>query len=142
MDAASREAMGIRRRKQGKDDNGMSVAAKNEGRGPVAARLKTILTQGGIKARDLAQLLDTTPETVSRWRTGRVEPHTERLQRLLIVEWIVTQLSDLYSPEEARLWLFSPHRLLGGERPADRIQRGDAESVLATIEQLRDGAYV
>ncbi|MGH3968988.1 MAG: antitoxin Xre/MbcA/ParS toxin-binding domain-containing protein [Mycobacterium sp.] len=40
------------------------------------------------------------------------------------------------------MWLFSPHRLLGGERPADRIAHGDADAVLALIDQLRDGAYM
>jgi hypothetical protein len=25
---------------------------------------------------------------------------------------------------KVRLWLFSPHRQLGGDRPADRIQQG------------------
>lgn len=32
--------------------------------------------------------------------------------------------------------------LLGGERPADRIQRGKTDDVLALIAQLRDGAFV
>ncbi len=33
-------------------------------------------------------------------------------------------------------------RLLGGERPADRIQQGKTDDVLALIAQLRDGAFV
>lgn len=110
--------------------------------GAVAARLESIRRRGGIKSRDVAQLLDTTPETISRWQSGRVEPGTDRLQRLLTLEWLIDQLSEFYAPDEARLWLFAPHRLLGGERPADRIQAGRVEDVLALIAQLRDGAYV
>lgn len=108
----------------------------------VASRLDAIRDRGGIKGREIAQLLDTTPETVSRWNTGKTEPQPDRLQRLLTLEWLLDQLSDLYEPDEARLWLFSPHRLLDGDRPADRIQAGRVDDVLALIAQLRDGAFV
>jgi transcriptional regulator with XRE-family HTH domain len=108
----------------------------------VANRLDSIRDHGGIKSREVAQLLDTTPQTVSRWRTGKVEPQPDRLQRLLTLEWLVGELAEFYEPQEARLWLFAPHRLLGGERPADRIQQGRLDDVLALIAQLRDGAFV
>ncbi len=108
----------------------------------VANRLDSIRDRGGIKSREVAQLLDTTPQTVSRWRTGRVEPQPDRLQRLLTLEWLVVELAEFYEPQEARLWLFAPHRLLAGERPADRIQQGKLDDVLALIAQLRDGAFV
>ena len=108
----------------------------------VAVRLDSIRDRGGIKSREVAQLLDTTPQTVSRWRTGKVEPQPDRLQRLLTLEWLLGELAEFYEPQEARLWLFAPHRLLGGERPADRIQQGKLDDVLAVIAQLRDGAFV
>ena len=107
----------------------------------VAKRIDAIKSRGGIHGREVAQLLDTTPETVSCWHSGRTEPRPDRLQRLLALEWLLDQLSELYAPDEARLWLFSPHRLLGGERPADRIQAGKIEDVLALISPLRDGAF-
>lgn len=108
----------------------------------LAIRLDTIRDRGGIKSREVAQLLDTTPQTVSRWQTGKVEPQPDRLQRLLNLDWLLSELAELYPPDEARLWLFSPHRLLGGERPADRIQQGRVDDVLALISQMRDGAFV
>jgi|ERR1700693_640575 len=111
-------------------------------RSAVGKRIDEIKKKGGIKGRDIAQMLGTTPETVSRWSAGRVEPQPDRLQRLLTLEWLVENLGDLYPPEEARLWLFSPHRLLGGKPPAERIQEGKLDDVLAVIDQLRDGAYV
>lgn len=107
----------------------------------VATRLDIIRTRGGMKSREVAQLLGTTPETVSRWQRGRVEPGPDRLERLLTLEWLVEQLSEFYAPDEARLWLFAPHKLLEGDRPADRIQEGRVDDVLAVIAQLRDGAY-
>ncbi len=108
----------------------------------LASRLDLIRDRGGVKSREIAQLLDTTPQTVSRWHTGKAEPQPDRLQRLLTLEWLLAELAEFYEPEEARLWLFAPHRLLDGERPADRIQRGKLDDVLALIAQLRDGAYV
>ncbi len=109
---------------------------------PIAARLRTILAKSGMRSHKVAGLLGTTPQTVSRWQRGRVEPRPSNLDRLLTLEWLVVQLSELYPPEEARLWLLSPHPLLGGERPADRIQKGRVEDVLSLIEQLTSGAYV
>ncbi len=107
----------------------------------VANRVQVIKERGGIHGREVAQLLDTTPETVSRWKTGRTEPQPDRLHRLLALEWLLDQLSEFYEPDEARLWLFSPHRLLNGDRPADRIQAGNIDDVLALLAQLRDGAF-
>lgn len=105
-------------------------------------RLDSIKRNGGVKGRDIAQIMDTTPQTVSRWQTGAVEPHTAKLQLLLAFEWLTDQLREFYTPADARVWLFSPHRLLGGESPADRIRHGDIEDVQALINQLRDGAFV
>lgn len=109
--------------------------------GPLASRLNSIKDRANIKSRDIALLLSTTPETVSRWQSGRVEPQRDTLQRLLILEWIVQLLAEFYNPSEARIWLFAPHKLLGGNTPASRIQSGRAEDVLALIEQLKDGGY-
>jgi transcriptional regulator with XRE-family HTH domain len=105
-------------------------------------RLEKIKELGGITGRDVAQLLDTTPETVSRWSTGRIDPQRERLQRVLELEFFLTELSEFYSPEEAKLWLFSPHKLLGGETAAARIQAGKTEDVFALLDHLRSGAYL
>jgi len=108
----------------------------------LAERLDKIKELAGISGRDVAQLLDTTPEVVTRWTSGQVDPQRERLNRLLELEFFLTELAEFYSPEEARLWLFSPHELLGGETAASRIQSGGTQDVLALLDQLRSGAYV
>jgi transcriptional regulator with XRE-family HTH domain len=108
----------------------------------IAARLDAIQKRAAVTSREVAQLLNISPETVSRWRTGKTEPQTERRDYLLKLEWLVSELSELYSPDEARLWLFSPHKLLKRNRPIDRIQRGTMEDVLTVISQIKDGAFV
>lgn len=108
----------------------------------IISRLNNMNKLAHVSFKEVAQLLDSTPETVSRWRTGKTEPHPHRRDYLLKLEWLISELSELYSPDEARLWLFSPHKMLGGDRPADRIHNGHIEDVLAIIAQLKDGAYV
>lgn len=108
----------------------------------VAKRLDSIRERGGITGREVAQLLRTTPQTVSRWRQGRVSPHPGTLDRLLKLDWLADQLAAFYEPDEARLWLFSPHSELAGERPADLIAEDRMEEVLAVIDRLQSGAYV
>lgn len=110
--------------------------------GAVAARLDSIKEHAGVRGREIAELLDTTPQTISRWQGGRAEPQPQKLKQLLALEWLADQLREFYEPDEARLWLFSPHRLLQGRRPADLISEGDVDAVLALLDQLRDGAYV
>jgi transcriptional regulator with XRE-family HTH domain len=108
----------------------------------VAHRLDSIKHRAGVRSREIAELLDTTPQTVSRWQQGRVDPQPAKLHQLLALEWLATQLAEFYEPDDARLWLYSPHKLLAGRRPAELIAEGDIDSVLALIDQLRDGAYV
>lgn len=108
----------------------------------LAGKLEELQRKGGIRARDVAQLLNTTPHTVSRWQTGRTEPQRENLERLLLLAWLIEQLSSFYSAEEAKLWLYSPHVLLQGATPANLIRENREAEVLALIDQLKDGAYL
>ncbi len=108
----------------------------------IANRLEGIQQSIGVTSREMAQLLATTPETVSRWRAGKTQPQPRLRDRLLQLGWLANELGELYLPEEARLWIFSPHKMIEGKRPADRIRAGDIESVLRIIAQLSDGAYV
>ena len=105
----------------------------------VARKLDSIRQSGGIRAREIAQLLETTPQTVSRWRTGRATP-AER-PRLLRLEWLAGQLALVYPPDDARVWLFSPHRDLDGERPVDLIADDRMDEVLVIIDRLQSAAY-
>jgi transcriptional regulator with XRE-family HTH domain len=107
----------------------------------IANRIHHIKDLGGISSREIAQLLDTTPQTVSRWQTGQSSPRPGALDQLLRLEWILDQLSQFYTPDEARLWIFSPHLDLEGGRPADAIRDGRTDLVLAVIDRLQSAAY-
>lgn len=108
----------------------------------IAKKLENIRDKGGIKSREVAQLLATTPQTVSRWQSGQASPQPKSLDRLLALDWLAEQLAQFYQPDEARLWLFSPHALLGGSRPADLIVEDRTREVLRLIDQLQSSAYL
>ena len=108
----------------------------------VGRRIERIEESGGITARHVAQLLATTPQNVLRWRNGRATPGPDSLRRLRRLERLTDQLGRVYTPDEARLWLFSPHADMGGERPADLIRGDRMDEVLAILDQLRSVAYI
>lgn len=110
--------------------------------GAVAAKLDSITTKAGIRGIDVARLVGATPQTVSRWRHGRVSPQAGHLRRLVTLEWLASELAELYDPGDAAVWLRSPHRLLKGASPARRIEEDRTDEVLALIDQLKSGAYV
>ena len=107
----------------------------------LARKLDDIESRTAAREREVAQMLGTTPQTLYRWRNDQVAPNREHLQRILDLHYVAEELSDLYEPNEARLWLFSRHQLLGGRRPAELISESQIDTVLALIAQLRDGAY-
>lgn len=108
----------------------------------VARRLESIRAKGAMRHIEVANMLGTRPETVSRWNQGRAYPHARTEKTLLELEFIVDQLSDFYEPDEARQWIFSPQKHLGGESPAELIREGRIDEVRRLVNQLRDGVYV
>lgn len=108
----------------------------------VARKLESIRTKGAMRHIEVANLLGTRPETVSRWNQGRAYPHASTEKTLLEFEFIVDQLSDLYEPNEARQWIFSPQKHLEGSSPAELIRDGRIDEVRRLVNQLRDAVYV
>jgi hypothetical protein len=90
----------------------------------IARKLNLLAEKAAMRSIDVANLLGTRPETVSRWNQGKAFPRSDAQRTLLDLEYIVEQLADFYEPQEARLWLFSRQKLLGGAIPADLIQAG------------------
>ena len=108
----------------------------------VARKLESLKTKGAMRHIEVANLLGTRPETVSRWNQGRAYPHASTEKTLLELEYIVDQLSDFYEPNEARQWIFSPQKHLAGASPAELIRSGRIDEVLRLVTQLRDSVYI
>jgi transcriptional regulator with XRE-family HTH domain len=108
----------------------------------VARKLESIRSKGGLKHTDIANVLGLRPEQVSRWNQGKAFPQPNAEKTLLELEYIIDELSDFYNPQEARIWLFSRQKLLGGHVPAELIQQGRIDEVRSVIAQLRDSVFI
>src|SRR6266542_4692723 len=80
----------------------------------LATRLETITAKAGVREKEIAAVAGTTPQTLHRWRNSKVVPQSDHLKRVLDLAYVATELSEMYRPEEARIWLYERHKLLGG----------------------------
>lgn len=108
----------------------------------ISRRLDVIQEKGAMRSSDVANVLSVRPETVSRWNQGKAFPHPQTEKHLMELAFVVEQLSDFYEPNEARLWILSRQRTLGGQIPAEMIQEGKVDDILIAINQLRDGVFL
>jgi transcriptional regulator with XRE-family HTH domain len=107
----------------------------------VAKIIEDLRSQGGLKGTDVANIASVSPATVSRWTAGKALPHPKTQLVISDLRYVVDRLAEFYTPDETRLWLYSKHRLLNGERAIDLINQGDADKVLAVIESLDEASY-
>jgi len=107
----------------------------------VASIIEDLRDRGGLKGMDVANIVDVSPATVSRWTSGKAFPHPKTQLLMSDLRYIVDRLSEFYAPDETRVWLYAKHRLLNGARAIELIHDGRADEVLAVIESLDSGAY-
>jgi len=108
----------------------------------VARIIDYLRASGGLKGADIANIVDVSPPTVSRWTKGKGIPSLRTQTVIADLRYVVERLSDLYDPDETRLWLHTPHALLDRNRAVDLIHEGRTEEVLAVIDRLEAGAYL
>jgi hypothetical protein len=107
----------------------------------VSKMIDDLRSRGGLKGTDVANIAEVSPATVSRWTAGKAFPHPKTQLVISDLRYVVDRLSEFYTPEETRLWLYAKHRLLNGERAIDLINRGRADQVLSVIESLDEGTF-
>ena len=117
----------------------MSDAARETAVSRLVGELKSV---GGLKGRDIANILGVSPPTVSRWSKGEGGPTIDKQTVMAELRWVAARLADFYAPDEVRLWLQSPHPQLDGARPYDLINEGRTKHVLEVIERLDSGVYL
>jgi putative toxin-antitoxin system antitoxin component (TIGR02293 family) len=108
----------------------------------VARILEEVKAAGGLQGKDVANIVDVSPATVSRWLGGQAMPDLHTQTVIASLAYIIRRLADFYEPSETRLWLNAKHPLLDNARPIDLIRSGDTESVLAVIDRLDAGVYL
>jgi uncharacterized protein (DUF2384 family) len=107
----------------------------------VSRILDRLRDDGGLQGKDIANIVAVSPATVSRWSSGKASPDLRTQTVIAELRYVVDRLNDFYTPDETRLWLHTPHPMLGGKRAIDLINAGDTQEVLAVIENLDSGAY-
>jgi transcriptional regulator with XRE-family HTH domain len=107
----------------------------------VAKIIEDLRSRGGLKGTDVANIASVSPATVSRWTAGKALPHPKTQLVISDLRYVVDRLAEFYTPDETRLWLYSKHRLLNGERAIDLIHQGNADKILEVIESLDEASY-
>lgn len=108
----------------------------------VSRLVEDLKVYGGLKGRDIANIVGVSPPTVSRWSRGDGGPTIDKQRIIAELRWVAERLSDFYEPDEARLWLQSPHPQIGGNRPYDLINQGRTNEILEIIERLDSGVFL
>ncbi len=108
----------------------------------VARILDDLRSRGGLQGKDIANIVDVSTATVSRWSHGNGSPGLHTQTVIAELRYVVDRLGDFYTADETRLWLHARHPLLNGERAIDLITTDRTQEVLAVIERLDAGAYV
>ena len=108
----------------------------------VARILDDLRDRGGLQNKDIANIVDVSPATVSRWSQGKATPELRTQTVMSDLRYVVERLRDFYTPDETRLWLHARHPLLNGERAIDLIFGNRTEEVLAAIERMDAGGYL
>jgi transcriptional regulator with XRE-family HTH domain len=116
--------------------------AKQQTDSAVSRILDDLEERGGLNGSDIANIVNASRPTVSRWKNGKASPPLATQTIIADLRYVVDRLSDFYAPAETRLWLHAKHPLLNNERAIDLIIADRTQEVLAVIERLDSGAYL
>lgn len=111
-------------------------------REPVLQFISRLQQDGGLKGTDIANFTGVSKATVSRWVSGRKSPHPKTQLILSDLSYVVMRLSEYYSHEEIRAWLYARHPQLDGRRAINLIRDDRTEDVLAILDRLEADAYI
>ena len=109
---------------------------------PVAQFIERLRQTGGLKGTDIANFAGVSTATVSRWASGRKTPHPRTQLIMSDLSYVVLRLSEYYSQEEIRAWLYALHPQLDGERAIDLVHEERAVEVIAILDRLDADAYL
>ncbi len=97
---------------------------------------------GGLSGTDIANIADVSKATVSRWKSGTVKPQPDTQLVLSDLHFIVQRLTEYYSADEIRTWLYARHPQLDGQRAIDLINQNQSEEILRILDRLDSDVYL
>jgi hypothetical protein len=95
----------------------------------------------GFTQKQIASATGATDRSVRNWSaTGAISRlHDDRIRELSDISLM---LSETMTPRGITQWFSARNRLLGGQRPADLMARGETEAVRQAAASFVEGAYV
>jgi uncharacterized protein (DUF2384 family) len=109
---------------------------------PIVEFIERLQHTGGLKGTDIANFTGVSKATVSRWASGQKSPHPKTQLIMSDLAYVVMRLSEYYSNEEIRAWLYARHPQLEGVRAIDLIHDDRSEEVIAILDRLDADAYL
>lgn len=91
---------------------------------------------------EIGEIVGAGERAVQKWAAGAARPEGAKRDRLLELQYVIEELSDVYKPEGIDIWLHAPQRALEGRRPIDMLKAGDFEIVLQLVQRLAGGPKV
>jgi uncharacterized protein (DUF2384 family) len=105
---------------------------------PVYRRVVSDARQA-LTLSEIADITGVQTRSVQNWAAGTTKPDGSQRDRLLELQYLIEQLSDVFDNEGIEIWLHRPQRMLGHQRPVDAIRDGRFEDVLAVVDALAGG---
>lgn len=96
-------------------------------------------TRRALTFNEIAEVTGVKLRSVQNWASGASRPEAPARDRLLELQYVVDQLSDVFEVEGIEIWLHAPQRQLEGKRPVDCLREGHFEKVLNAVEFLAGG---
>lgn len=94
------------------------------------------LTAAGITQEEVGQAVGASRRSVANWSSGTSSPQGDKRRRLLDLQYIVEQLSEVYTAEGVEIWLHSRNRNLRGQRPLDLLAGDQLSDVEDEVDRL------
>ncbi|MBR0682052.1 DUF2384 domain-containing protein [Roseomonas eburnea] len=110
--------------------------------GAMPRYIEDLNTLGGLSGTDIANIADVSKATVSRWKAGTVKPQPDTQLVLSDLHFIVQRLTEYYSADEIRTWLYARHPQLDGQRAIDLINQNRSEEILRILDRLDSDVYL
>lgn len=110
-------------------------------RAVAADEIVRALAAVGFTQKQIASATGATDRSVRNWSaTGAISrAYDDRIRELSDIALL---LSGTMTPRGITQWFSARNRLLGGQRPADLIARGETEAVRQAAASFVEGAYV
>lgn len=109
---------------------------------PVVQFITKLQETGGLRGTDIANFTGVSKPTVSRWANGLKSPHPKTQLIMSDLAYVVMRLSEYYTDDEIRAWLYARHPQLEGQRAIDLVANERSEEVLAIVDRLDADAYI